>query len=462
MRRSWMPSFVRAMSALAYAACVLVAAGVADEASPQPHTFSEPIPGINTAVLARFNYGRGLFHHLWPSITHADGRVSGLGPLFNARGCAECHVRDGRGRPPQAGDPHAVSLVLVLSTAPRLEDGQWVADPDPVYGAQLQDQAIGGVAPEGAILVTYSEQIVSLNGGEQVGLRVPRYEVKELAYGPFGPNLRLGPRLAPPVFGLGFIEAIPEEAILANADEADTDADGISGKANLVVDEASGTLRIGRFGWKATAPSVRQQSDHAATLDMGLSSPLLDRPAGDCTADQHACNAAVLAAPPGKDHELGPEDSVMVAFYVEHLAIPPARRQDEPAVAAGRELFDDIGCSACHVATFTTSADESRPYLASQEVWPYSDFLLHDMGEALADEIATGMAGPSEWRTPPLWGIGLTEAVGGHTNFLHDGRARNLTEAILWHGGEASAAREAFRALTPEMRQSVLAFLDAL
>ena len=258
------------------------------------------------------------------------------------------------------------------------------------------------------------------------------------------------------MIGLGLLEAIPEQAILANADPDDRDGDGVSGRANRVWDHASQSTRLGRFGWKAGQPSLDQQNADAFFNDMGLTTTLLA--GSSCSASQTDC----LTQPHGGAPEVSDNILAQVLFYTRNLGVPARRRVDDPQVLAGKGLFHQAGCQSCHTPKFTTAADAAEPELSGQVIRPYSDLLLHDMGAGLADNRPEFQASGREWRTPPLWGIGLTETVNGHTRFLHDGRARNLLEAILWHGGEAEGARQKVMAFDAGERAALLAFLESL
>jgi CxxC motif-containing protein (DUF1111 family) len=335
--------------------------------------------------------------------------------------------------------------------------------PEPTYGGQLQDLSIQGHKAEGQIKIDYKEKAVKLAGGETVHLRVPGYSIVDLGYGPLAPDTMMSPRVAPPMIGLGLLEAIPEAQILANADPDDADQDGISGKPNQVWSKEQNKVVLGRFGWKAGVPSINQQAAEAANGDIGLSTTMIRAASGDCTESEKDC----LAAPNGnsaqyQDVELGDDLFKLVAFYSHNLAVPPRRDPADPKVLKGKELFYSIGCVSCHKPKFVTGEAPGQPHLSHQLIWPYTDLLLHDMGEGLADNRPDGEATGSEWRTAPLWGLGLTEMVNGHTLFLHDGRARNLTEAILWHGGEGQASRDKFAKLSKEDRERLIAFVNSL
>lgn len=419
----------------------------------------------------RFKVGNGLFKKVWISSPASTKASDGLGPLFNAKSCQLCHIKDGRGHPPRSNwpDSDALSMVLRLSIPGDARTGEHARDnltadarPEPVYGTQLQDLAIQGHRAEGKIHVTYSELEIILADGERVSLRRPTYSITHLGYGPLHPETQVSPRIAPPMIGLGLLEAVPGEAILKHADPDDADGDGISGRPNWVHED--GIARLGRFGWKAGNATLAQQTAEAFANDIGVSSPLLDKPSGDCTAAQSFC----LDAPNGNTPayggaEINQDMFDLVVFYSQNLAVPARRDPRSPALLRGKALFTEIGCAACHVPSFTTGANPpGGRHLGHQTIWPYTDLLLHDMGDGLADNRPEREANGREWRTPPLWGIGLTERVNGHTFLLHDGRARNVLEAILWHGGEAERARHRFTELTKADRDALIAFVNSL
>ena len=419
-----------------------------------------------------FKIGNGLFRKLWASAPASTEASDGLGPLYNARGCQRCHLRDGRGHPPAANwpDDDAISLLMRLSIQPRtVEHGEMLKSKralsidDPVYGGQLQDFAIQGHKVEGRIHIDYEEIEVTLDDGTVVTMSKPTYSIADLGYGPLHGEIMMSPRIANQMIGLGLLEAIAEEDILALADVPDRDSDGISGRPNMVWSVELEKIVLGRFGWKAGQPTVREQSAAAFLGDLGLSTSLHPEGAGECTTAQALCRDA----PDGNTPRLGNvevSDTMLdlVDFYARNLAVPERRDVDDPDVLAGKALFHKSGCISCHRPKFVTAKDYRQPELAGQTIWPYTDLLLHDMGEGLADNRPEGDAHGREWRTPPLWGIGLTEAVSGHTRFLHDGRARSLLEAILWHGGEAEAARDNVAAMTAHERAQLLRFLNSL
>lgn len=446
------------------------AGAATSHASPNVNAFSQPSGNLSFAGRERFFLGNGLFRKLWVSSPSSTQASDGLGPLFNARSCQRCHLKDGRGHPPADADDLATSMFLRLSVPPRtsaeraaLAAKEILVVPEPTYGGQLQDFAVPGLAGEGRMRIAYEEIEVPLAGGETASLRKPAYSVDRLSNGPLAPDVMLSPRVAPPMIGLGLLEAIHPNDILALADPEDRDGDGVSGRPSWALDPTSGKPALGRFGWKASTPSVRAQSAGAFAGDIGISTPDKPQHWGDCTDAQAGCRAM----PTGVQARLGDVEAPdpileLVAFYSAHLAVPKRRDVEAPEVLKGKQAFYEAGCAACHRPKFVTRRDAEHPEHRFQLIWPYTDLLLHDMGEGLADGRPVGDASGREWRTAPLWGIGLTEAVNGHTFFLHDGRARNLLEAILWHGGEAEAAREAVVAMTPAERRALLRFLESL
>jgi len=438
-------------------------------ASVNQDSFSQFSANITFAEEESFKLGNALFRKLWVSSPSSTQASDGLGPLYNARACQTCHLKDGRGHPPE-GAVDATSMFLRLARAPKTDAERAAIAahdvlnfPDPVYGAQLQDSAVPGLPAEGHMKISYTETSVTLAGGETVFLRKPDYTIESLGYGALDETTTLSPRVTQAMGGLGLVEAIHPADIIANADPDDRDGDGISGRPALVRDPASGKLVLGRFGWKAQSATVRQQAADALAGDIGISSPAAKRSHGDCTPAQAAC----LAMADGVQARLGDTEAPdpvldLITFYSENLAVPARRKASFAETLAGKKVFYETGCISCHVPKFVTRRDAGNKAHAFQLIWPYSDFLLHDMGDGLADGQQVGEASGSEWRTPPLWGIGLTKVVSGHTFFLHDGRARNLTEAVLWHGGEAAKARHRFAELEKADRQALITFLESL
>ncbi len=424
------------------------------------NAFSLPLRNLSTTERRTFQVGDSFFTQNWVSAPASTTARDGLGPTFNAQSCSSCHARDGRARPPlDANDPER-GLLLQLSLpeefrsryAPDQPPGSPI--PEPVYGTQLQDRAIQGQLAEGALRVRYTEVQGVYGDGEPYTLLQPTYEAVDLAFGPLHDAVLTSPRIAPTVFGAGLLEAIAEADIRAGADPDDAEGDGVSGRTNNVWDEATGTFSLGRFGWKASTPSVRQQAAAAFHADIGITSSLFA--AENCPPAQAACAGAPTGADAAGEVEIPDDRLDKVAFYNRTLAPPAAREPSEHE--RGAALFLAAGCHSCHTPSFETGPHPIAA-LSGQTIWPYTDLLLHDMGEGLADGRPVFDASGSEWRTPPLWGIGLLVTVSGHTRLLHDGRARGVAEAVLWHGGEANGAREAFRELSAEERQALIDFI---
>ena len=427
----------------------------AEELAREGHTaFRLHRDGMNSAEIADFNYGRGLFHHVWAPVIYSNGEVSGFGPLYNTQACAACHINDGRGHAPEAGGDGAETFIMRLAFGFEDRNGYVDVLPDPVYGFQFQDHAIAGFVAEGRVKVSYSEAPVALADGSVVMLRTPSFSLVDLGYGPLSETISLGPRIAPQLIGLGLLQDIPQSRLEELEDPTDADGDGISGEINWRAPGTDAQRLPGRFGWKSTTVSVLQQSSAAANGDMGLSNPVNDNPAGDCTLSQNSCVQLTRDTHFGKGVELDGNEMFKLVFYTANLRVPDARIAETPGAQAGEELFSEIGCAACHVPAHTIQD--------GTQIRPYSDLLIHDMGPGLADGIKVGNADFAEWRTSPLWGIGLTEIVSGYSNYLHDGRARTLSEAIVWHGGEGEASRNRFLALNTQDRNNLLAFLSAL
>lgn len=419
-----------------------------------------------------FKLGEALFQRLWVTAPTRTKAADGLGPLFNSRACNGCHIRNGRGHPVDENDPSAgaTSMLLRLSIPPQndtdrelLAAGRVSTLPDPVYGGQFQDFSIPSVPAEGKVAVRYDTQTIELADGSMVELRHPTYGMADLAYGPLHDDVMISPRIAPPMIGLGLLEAIPDEVLLANADPQDRDGNGISGRVNRVWDIAKDELAIGRFGWKAGMPSLDQQNQNAFQFDIGLSTPLYPNAYSDCTEAQSLCRGA----PDGNDPEfdnLEAHDQItdLVLYYARNIAPPMRQNASDPDVMAGREIFNSIGCASCHTPSYQLPERADMPEQSGQVIWPYSDLLLHDMGDGLADHRPEAEASGTEWRTPPLWGLGRAQEIDPRAGYLHDGRARSILEAVLWHGGEAKPARDAVTFLPSSDRSKLLAFLKSL
>lgn len=418
------------------------------------NAFGQPAANLPSTELPDFFTGNALFNRNWVTAPSSTTGSDGLGPIFNAASCSACHFKDGRGRPPATPDDAFESLLVRLSVPGEDAIAGTVAEPR--YGRQLGHRAILGVAPEGAPRLDYDEHPGTYGDGTAYSLRAPRLTIDDLAYGPLAPDVQTSVRVAQAIFGLGLIAALDETTVLARTDPDDTDGDGISGRANLVWDLRRGAPVLGRFGWKANAPTIEQQGAGAFLGDIGITSPLfLDQ---DCTAVETAC----ASAPDGGTPEVDQLKLDLVTFYVTLLAVPARRALDDAAARRGEALFAAAGCGSCHVSTLVTGELPDFPAVSHQTIHPYTDVLLHDMGPGLADGRSDFLASGSEWRTPPLWGGGLLATVNDHTLLLHDGRARGFAEAILWHGGEGEAAREAFRTMAADDRAALVRFLESL
>lgn len=325
--------------------------------------------------------------------------------------------------------------------------------PAPVagFGIQIQTRAVAGQAAEATLDIAYRDSSVALGGGGSATLRIPAYALSD-PWTPLPAAAMLSPRLAPPLLGMGLLQALDEDSLLARADPEDRDGDGISGRPNRVYDPARGAMALGRFGWKANSAGLQQQIAAAFNQDMGVTTPVF--PEENCAGDRPDCA--------GQGPDLDSAGLAKVAYYLETLAVPARRDWDQSQVARGERLFASAGCAACHIPAQTTGTVPGRPELSGQIIHAYTDLLLHDLGPGLADGRPDFDADGREWRTAPLWGLGLTRLVNGHSYLLHDGRARDPLEAVLWHGGEAERARETVRAMAPADRESLLAFLSSL
>lgn len=417
------------------------------------NAFSLPARNLREDHRPSFFVGNSFFNLNWVVAPASVAGRDGLGPLFNARSCSGCHFKDGRGRPPEPGEP--LDTMLLRISVPGTE-AHGAPRPDPVYGDQIQTQSIPGVAREADVFVAYEEQPGTFTDGEAFTLRAPSYRVASPGYGPLSPDLRVSPRVSPAIIGMGLLEAVPASALERLSDPDDRDRDGISGRVNVVWNPVTAHPDTGRFGWKAEQPSVLLQTAAAFDGDIGITSRLF--PSENHTSRE----TAATGQPHGSEPQVGDKILDAVVLYARTLAVPAARGEDDPRVRRGRELFAAARCDACHVSTLRTAEVPDLPELGNQLIHPYSDLLLHDMGDALADGRPVFDASGREWRTPPLWGLGLVGKVNGHTFLLHDGRARNAVEAILWHGGEATASRERFRAMSKPERDALAAFLNSL
>lgn len=421
--------------------------------STSVNAFGLAIPALVTQEELDFATGNSFFNQNWVSAPASTTARDGLGPLINARSCSGCHFKDGRGSAPLSSSDRSTGFLLRLSVPGMDAHGGPMGDP--TFGGQLQDIAIQGVQAEGEIQISYTEQRGNYPDGTPYSLRAPQYNI-QFNYGSPGGGMMISPRVANQMCGLGLLEAIDESTLLALADEGDVNGDGVSGRPNYVWDVSEQTTRIGRFGWKANQPSLLQQTAGAFVGDMGLTSTLF--PNDECTSAQNDCITAANGGTP----EVTDQAMSRVVLYSSSLAVPGRRNWTDATVLKGKKLFMDIGCAKCHTPEITTGVHPDIAALSNQTIRPYTDLLLHDMGDGLADGRPDYLATGNEWRTPPLWGIGLFQTVNGHTNYLHDGRARNLEEAILWHGGEAEDIKQEFMQLSSTERDAVIEFLNSL
>ncbi len=417
------------------------------------NAFSLQAPNLNTQEGLDFFVGNSLFNQNWVTAPASTTARDGLGPLFNAHSCSGCHGDDGRGRPPLYAGELDHGLLLRVSIFGTNANGGTVNDPN--YGGQIQDQSILNIDTEAAFNITYQEITVQYADGTSYTLQKPIYHITNLMYGPIANEINVSPRVANQMIGLGLLEALDENTLLNFSDENDSNNDGISGRPNYVWDIASSSTKIGRFGWKANEPNLRQQVAGAFNGDMGITSTLF--PNENCPPGVD-CNTL----PNGGSPEIPDNNLNHVTLYSSTLGVPARRDWDEVAIQEGKALFNQINCNSCHIPKMVTGNHSTIDALSNQTIRPYTDLLLHDMGDELSDNREDFLATGNEWRTPPLWGIGLIETVNGHTNLLHDGRARNMEEAILWHGGEAENSKLAFKNLDAINREKVIAFLNTL
>lgn len=444
----------RLIAPLALLASALTASAQPLEAPPgeaSREAFSQPLPALDETQREQFFRGRSLFRQSWVIPPARDKAVAGLGPLYNRLACISCHAKNGRGRAPDGPEERMLSMLVRLSVPGR--HGHGGPKPHPAYGDQLNEEGIPGVPGEGRARLRWVEHTERLADGEIVRLRAPRLSFQQLGYGPLG-SVLTSPRVGQQVIGLGLLEAVPAADLERFASE--TKPDGVRGKVNRVWNPETGQREAGRFGHKANMASLRAQIAGAFVGDIGITSRLF--PTENCTAVQRACQQAPSADSP----ELSPRQLDDVVFYLAHLAVPARRNPEDPAVMRGEQQFARIGCVVCHRPELKAGSGGQFPLLAGRTLHPYTDLLLHDMGKGLADGRPDYLASGREWRTPPLWGIGLTQTISEHTQLLHDGRARNLLEAVMWHDGEAAAARRRFAALTGQEREELLAFLRSL
>lgn len=420
----------------------LMAGGETTVLTNTSNAYGTPASNLVGGDLAQHLIGDQLFEAVYVT---APSKVNpGLGPLLNNSSCISCHPKDGRAPFPE--DINARSGFFLRASIPgQTEYGGPI--PVPGFGLQIQNHAIYGIQPEAKYKVAFSTITEVLADGTKVLLRKPEYSLID-TYMPIPSNILLSPRIGPPVFGLGLLEAIPEVDILSRIDATDKNKDGIYGKANYVYDVVSGQKKLGRFGWKANTATLVEQCAAAFVNDMGITNYLFPI---ESSGSNHLHD----------EPEITKDIVDNVTFYTQTLAVPASRFHQKESVRRGAQLFEQVDCAKCHTPKQKTGYSAIKA-LAYQTIYPYTDMLLHDMGEDLSDNRSDFMATGREWKTRPLWGIGFQHLVNGHTQFLHDGRAQNLTEAILWHGGEAVQSKNKFKKLSKREREDLLDFLNSL
>ncbi len=419
------------------------------------NAFSFPAANLSDAERTRFAVGNSFFRRNWVEAPASTTARDGLGPHFIARSCGGCHVQDGRGAPPDFRRrlvEQPVALLMRLSQP----DGS----PDPVYGDQFNNAAVQGVKPEGRVTMRWRDVPGRFADGTRYTLRAPIYGFADLAYGPMADDVRVSPRIAPQLVGLGLLEAIAATDIDNNAAAQAATPGPVKGQVNRVWDAFAQARLPGRFGWKANAATLAHQTAAAFVGDIGITSTHF--PHETCTAGQQDCRAAHSGGQPEIDDKtLGD-----VVFYQATLAPPARRNAASSAVQRGQRLFAQAQCAACHRPSYITAQGPfpglTSKALAGQRIWPYTDLLLHDMGPALADNRPDGLASGRQWKTPPLWGIGLIRDVNGHQRLLHDARARGVLEAVLWHGGEAESAKQQVLKMRRAERDALVKFVESL
>ena len=428
--------------------------------------FSTPLSNLSNNEKFEFYIGENVFKKFWVPSPSSTTASDGLGPLFNTRSCNNCHINNGRGHAPEAninGISVPSFLIRLGKSYPNQNTPSNHVYPhigDKTYGHQFQSQSTTGISPEGDYYLTYQTHTEVLSDGTKIELRKPQLHWRTLHYGNFEESTEFTMLTSPALVGMGLLDSIPDKSILANADPNDSNNDGISGRVNWLDEEQT---VIGRFGYKASVETVDQQNQSAFHTDLGLSTPLNPTASGDCTSRQRDCLNSPNGNSPHLDNlEVDEQQMRLVNLFVS-LSSPPAMRNlKTTAFLEGKRVFDAAGCAGCHTPKMKTGNDSPLKALNNRTFYPFTDLLLHDMGPELASGFPSFSASPSEWRTAPLWGLGLSEQISGRSGFLHDGRARNIEEAILWHGGEAASSQRHFKALTRENRQKLIFFLESL
>ena len=423
-------------------------------------TFIHPSENLDMDQQLDFWDGLSFFRDPWVTAPAVTKDRDGLGPLYNARSCKACHVRGGRGKLVEEGIHQPMALLFRLGHA---TDGSYL---DPIYGGQLQPFSIflnkqTSVMPEGKVQISYQKIKGVYPDGTLYQLIKPHYQLLELGYQPLSANTVVSPRYAPALYGMGLLDAINESDLLSLEDVDDLDGDGISAKYNRVpLAGKQGKHGIGRFGFKASQPSLAQQTAAAFVNDIGITNPFFTQ--DTCTESQTMCVLASKLGGHDKALEIPEKLHKLTVFMGANIALQPTRKLKSEKAQKGRRLFYQANCHACHTPSFTTDKSYPIKALANQKIWPYTDLALHDMGEALADNKAEFQANGREWRTPPLWGVGLHSHIQGFEAYLHDGRAKTLEQAILWHGGEAETSKQQFMKFAKQERDALIYFLKQI
>jgi CxxC motif-containing protein (DUF1111 family) len=393
----------------------------------------------------------GTFEHKFSVDLATSGKpFSGLGPLFNHESCSGCHLRNGRAAPPTSATDKS-GLLIRLSEDGTDEHG----GPKGLtgFGGQLQNFSGKPTIPiEANFTITYLSIQELFPDQEVVILKKPTYILGN-KYMEMPANYKTSPRVASLMVGLGLLEAVSETTILDFVDEFDQNKDGISGRPNYGWSPEYNKMMLGRFGWKAAMPSLKEQSAGALNQDMGLTNPVFR--SENCEGQTNCINTGVKT-----DVDL--EQLELFTFYCQTVAVPAPRNLKDSSVQRGKATFKKIGCDKCHRPSMKTGNLHPIAALNNQLIFPYTDMLLHDMGNDLSDGRQDFTATGNEWRTPPLWGIGLSLVVNNHIRLMHDGRADGYEEAILWHGGEGAKSKKEYKLLTKSQRVDLINFLKNL
>lgn len=454
-------------------------------------SYSMPSSNLTASRKGDFFVGNAFFKQPWVVAPASTDSRDGLGALFNVAACQSCHVKDGRGHAPMTANDDADSLLIRLAMPATTDEQRQQLQHSliekvvhPNYGGQLQDRGIQGVPAEARIKIQWTDKPVTFADGHVETLRAPTFHLTNPGYGAFDETMMVSPRIALPMIGLGLLDQIPDADIKKQAvinrkaahKKSDNSGNLIRGKFNVAMDPQTGKVGLGRFGWKAGQTKLLTQNQSAFNEDMGLTSSI--RPHESCMPTQTAC----LKATTGADEqgngnpavEVSDDVAKFVEFYTRNLAVPHRRNADDKQVLAGKQRFYDMGCQSCHTPRYQLpKTKDNHLEQHGQIIYPYTDLLLHDMGDDLADRTIAGKLPPKdaqveflansyEWRTPALWGIGLAQTVDPQATFLHDGRARTLMEAVLWHGGEAARQRDQVLKLDKQGRAELNAFLKSL